>query len=132
MLVAALALCHAQTAAAAAPHARRRLTQASASANSVAGPGETVNSVSIANSQNGELTVSKVSAVGSGPGTTVNCEQEAKSGQVKSKECGGVGASSSWDTAPACKQAASAYKVVYGSVDKRPWGYEEGRSCALR
>jgi len=98
-----------------------------------------VSSSSRATSEGGELTVSKVAAQGAGPGTTVNCEQEAKSGQIKSKECGGTAAASGgaagsteWDKAPACKKAFKEYKVEYGTVDKKPWGYEDGRSCALR
>jgi hypothetical protein len=70
---------------------QRQLAQATASSNSVAGPGETVVSRSGATSEDGELTVSDVSAAGAGPGTTVTCEQQAASGQVLSKECGGPG-----------------------------------------
>jgi hypothetical protein len=104
-----------------------------ASASSVAGPGETVISDSKATSENGQLTVSKVDATGAGPGTVVNCEQEAKSGQIKSKECPGASATATeWDKAPACKKAAKEYKVEFGKVDKKPWSFEDGRSCALR
>lgn len=114
---------------------KRHLTQAIASSSAVAGPGETVVSRSGATSENGQLTVSKVDAVGAGPGTTVNCEQEAKNGQIKSKECGGSGPStaSGWFAAPACKKAPSAYKVTRGT-DGKPWGYEDAEklSCALR
>lgn len=118
---------------------KRHLTQAIATSNAVAGPGETVVSNSAANSNNGQLTVSMVDASGAGPGTTVNCEQEARNGQIKSKECGGAagaaGAStkSGWDAAPACKKAPTAYKVTRGT-DGKPWGYEDAEkvSCALR
>lgn len=119
------------SAAAARPQQRRHLSQAVATSSANAGPGETVVANSAANSQNGQYTRSDVAAKGAGPGTTVSCEQQAKNGQVLSKECGG----SSWESAPACKKAASAYKVVYGTgADKRPWGYEDDdkRSCALR
>lgn len=112
----------------------RRLTQAIATANSVAGPGESVSSYSGATSEQGKLTVSNVNAKGSGPGTTVDCAQEAKSGQVKSKECGG-GASSSggsgWDKAPACKKAAKEYTISRDGQGK-PWGFDAPVSCALR
>lgn len=114
---------------------RRHLSQAIATSNAVAGPGETVVSRSGATSESGQLTVSKVDAVGAGPGTIVNCEQEARSGQIKSKECGGGAAStaSGWFAAPACKRAPSAYKVTRGT-DGKPWGYEDAEklSCALR
>jgi len=116
----------------------RHLSQAIATANSVAGPGETVNSDSKATSEKGQLTVSNVNAKGSGPGTTVNCEQEAKSGQIKSKECGGPAAvpeagKVTFETAPACKKAPKEYKFVKDSADqKRGWGFEDGRSCALK
>jgi hypothetical protein len=69
----------------------RHLAQAIANANSVAGPGETVVSRSGATSEDGDLTVSDVSASGAGPSTTVTCEQQAASGQVLSEECGGDG-----------------------------------------
>lgn len=129
--VAALLLASSTQAEAARP--RRHLSQAVASASSVARPGETVISDSKATSENGELTVSKVDATGAGPGTVVNCEQEAKSGQIKSKECPGyVATATEWDKAPACKKAAKEYKVEFGKVDKKPWGYEDGKSCALR
>jgi hypothetical protein len=41
----------------------------------------------------------------------------------------------SWDDAPACKNPASSYTVVFGTGnDNRPWGFEEDTrtSCALR
>jgi len=116
----------------------RQLSQAVSTASSVAGPGETVTSNSKAASEKGELTVSKVDAKGAGPGTTVNCEQEAKSGQIKSKECGGPAAvpeagKVTFETAPACKKAPKEYKFVKDSADqKRGWGFEDGRSCALK
>lgn len=114
---------------------KRHLAQAVASASANAGPGETVVANSGATST-GQLTVSDVKATGAGAGTVVGCNQQAKNGQVLSKECGGgapVGAT--WDTAPACKNAPTTYKVTRGSgADQRPWGYEEAdkRSCALR
>jgi len=151
VLVCVAALLLASSTQAEAARRGRRLTAegpAIASASSVAGPGETVISDSKATSENGQLTVSKVDATGAGPGTVVNCEQEAKSGQIKSKECPGyvapkpaaganAAASASatateWDKAPACKKAAKEYKVEFGKVDKKPWGYEDGKSCALR
>jgi hypothetical protein len=122
---------------------RRHLTQAIATSNAVAGPGETVVANSAANSNNGQLTVSKVDAAGAGPGSTVKCEQEARNGQIKSKECGGAGAGagagavastgSGWFSAPACKKAPTTYKVTRGT-DGKPWGYEDAEklSCALR
>jgi len=122
----------------------RHLSQAIATANSVAGPGETVNSDSKATSEKGQLTVSNVNAKGSGPGTTVNCEQEAKNGQIKSKECGGTGASNaaggaanakaqvaSWATAPVCKKDFKTYTVVK-DAQGNPWSSDDGVSCALR
>lgn len=112
---------------------RRHLSQAAiANANAVAGPGETVVANSGATS-NGPLTVSNVAATGAGPGTVVTCEQQAQNGQMRGKECGG--ASGTWDTAPACKKAPTAYTVTRGTgSDQRPWGYEndDKRSCALR
>jgi len=110
----------------------RQLSQAVASSNAVAGPGETVTSNSKATSKEGELTVSKVDAKGSGPGTTVNCAEEAKSGQIKSKECGG-GAGVTFETAPACKKAAKEYtgKGLVKDSQGRGWGFDD-KSCALK
>lgn len=79
----------------------RHLAQAIANANAVANEGETVVANSGATST-GDLTVSDVSAKGAGPGTTVNCEQQAKNGEVLSKECGGKGE----ETVPAAETAA--------------------------
>lgn len=112
---------------------RRHLSQAIATANAVAGPGETVVANSGATSEAGKPAVSVVNAQGAGSGTVVTCEQQAKSGQVLSKECGGAGGT--WDTAPPCKNAPNTYTVTRGTgSDSRPWGYEndDKRSCALR
>lgn len=118
---------------------RRHLSQAVASASSTAGPGETVISSSGATSQ-GQPTYSSVTATGSGPGTTVNCQQQAQNGQQLSKECGGAapgvsssGAVPAWRDAPACRQSLSNYRVVRDQQGN-PWGYETDTktSCALR
>jgi len=109
----------------------RELKQVVATSNSVAGPGETVISGSKASSEKGEPTVSVVNASGSGPGTTVNCQEEAKSGQIKSKECGGAKIETpTWDKAPVCKKAPKEYKVAK-DAQGHPWGFDDV-SCALR
>lgn len=98
----------------------RHLAQAISSANSVAGPGETVNSRSGATSEDGELTVSDVRATGAGPGTTVNCEQQAKSGQVLSEECGGTEETTDCTAAEPKAETKAAASADATAVTKTP------------
>ncbi len=115
---------------------RRRLSQASASASANARQGESVTAVSRATSD-GAPASSDVRAAGSGPGTVVDCRAAAESGQAVTKECGGTnggggsGGNVPWEAARACPRPASAYRVVR-DLSGRPWGWENGASCALR
>lgn len=117
---------------------QRRLSQASASASASANArqGESVTAVSRATSD-GAPASSDVRAAGSGPGTVVDCRAAAESGQAVTKECGGTnggggsGGNVPWEAARACPRPASAYRVVR-DLSGRPWGWENGASCALR
>lgn len=102
----------------------------------------------------GAPAASIVVAKGSGQGTTVNCEQEAKNNQTLYKECikdnenkdksnsNGTASAASvpsagtttvpWATATRCTKPASAYQVKKDAQGK-PWGWENNStSCALR
>lgn len=128
---------------------RRRLTaSAVAVSSSTARDGASVSSTSQATST-GAPAASIVVAKGSGQGTTINCEQEAKNNETLYKECikdksnsNGTASAASvpsagtttvpWANATRCTKPASAYQVKKDAQGK-PWGWENNStSCALR
>jgi hypothetical protein len=106
--------------------------QAYASASADANNGASVSSNSVAVSNDGRPTSSVVTASGSGPGVVIRCRQAAVNGQQLSKECTDAGVRAcqkGWWDAPACSGGA---KETARDAAGCAWGFESGRSCALR